>query len=111
MLGLALILAQGFADDKLCDKEHMKPINLETGRTDFIKARATCPFPFVLLFEPASLQGPELDINYKVEISNLKVQNDGKVLKVVGFKSSSIKYRTTTYQLEEVGSCELLESM
>merc|ERR1712159_184678 len=83
LLGLALILARGFADDKLCDKEHMKPINLETGRTDFIK-------------------GPELDINYKVEISNLKVQNDGKVLKVVGFKSSSIKYRTTTYQLEEI---------
>ena len=64
-----------------------------------------------LVVRAASLQGPELDINYKVEISNLKVQNDGKVLKVVGFKSSSIKYRTTTYQLEEVGSCELLESM
>ena len=58
-----------------------------------------------------ALQGPELAINYKAESSNLKVQNDGKVLKVVGFKSSSIKYRTTTYQLEEVGSCELVESM
>ena len=50
------------------------------------------------------MQGPELAINYKAERSNLKVQNDGKVLKVVGFKLSSIKYRTTTYPLEEVAS-------
>ena len=49
------------------------------------------------------MQGPELDLNYMTEKSGLKVENDGKVLKIVGFKSSSLKYRTTTYALEEVG--------
>ena len=58
--------------------------------------------PALSLWRTSLLQGPELDINYMMESSDLKVQNDGKLLKIVGFKASFLKYRTTTYPLEEV---------
>ena len=47
------------------------------------------------------MRGPELKLLYAPE-KNVKVENDGAVLRMTGFKQSELKYRATNYKLDEI---------